>query len=94
MRSKFICLPLFSRRLAAAHVEFGILHAFFPINMTEACNLCDDEADSLRDSGTPAWTTSDPSCLYPVNQYLWLNNLHPTYPIHNATAASIVKTLG
>ncbi|KAK3210311.1 hypothetical protein GRF29_44g2321691 [Pseudopithomyces chartarum] len=43
--------------------------------------------------GAPTWYTKDPSCLYPVNEYLWLNNLHPTFPIHNATAASVVKTL-
>ncbi|KAF1977338.1 hypothetical protein BU23DRAFT_294399 [Bimuria novae-zelandiae CBS 107.79] len=45
------------------------------------------------ENGTPTWYSSDPSCLYPVNEYLWLNNLHPTFPIHNATAASVVKTL-
>lgn len=44
-------------------------------------------------SGTPAWDTKDASCDYAVNQYLWLNDLHPTYPVHNATAASIAKLL-
>lgn len=44
-------------------------------------------------SGTPNWYTKDPSCAYPVNEYLWLNNLHPTFPIHNATAAAIAKQL-
>ncbi|KAJ4993782.1 cellulose-binding gdsl lipase [Stagonosporopsis vannaccii] len=45
-------------------------------------------------NGTPTWTTKDPSCQYAVNEYLWLNDLHPTYPVHNATAASIAKFLG
>lgn len=45
-------------------------------------------------SGTPTWYTKDPSCQYAVNEYLWLNDLHPTFPMHNATAASIVKFLG
>ncbi|USP81464.1 carbohydrate esterase family 16 protein [Curvularia clavata] len=44
-------------------------------------------------NGTPTWYIKDPSCEYPVNEYLWLNELHPTFPINNATAASIVKML-
>ena len=47
-----------------------------------------------KSSGTPTWYTKDASCDYPVNEYLWLNDLHPTFPIHNATAASIAKLLG
>jgi len=46
-----------------------------------------------RISGTPTWYTKDASCDYPVNEYLWLNDLHPTFPVHNATAASIVELL-
>ncbi|KAI9698546.1 MAG: hypothetical protein M1820_007436 [Bogoriella megaspora] len=45
-------------------------------------------------NGTPAQNTFDPSCGVPVDQYFWLNTLHPTFPVHNATAAQIVKTLG
>ncbi|KAJ8118333.1 hypothetical protein OPT61_g664 [Boeremia exigua] len=45
-------------------------------------------------NGTPTWYTKDPSCQYAVNEYLWLNDLHPTFPVHNATAASIAKFLG
>ncbi|KAL5118841.1 hypothetical protein ACEQ8H_003163 [Pleosporales sp. CAS-2024a] len=45
------------------------------------------------ENGTPTWYTKDPSCDYPVNQYLWLNSLHPTFPLHNATAAAIVQML-
>ncbi|KAF1929926.1 carbohydrate esterase family 16 protein [Didymella exigua CBS 183.55] len=44
-------------------------------------------------NGTPTWYTKDPSCEYAVNEYLWLNSLHPTFPMHNATAASIAKFL-
>ncbi|KAI4954907.1 hypothetical protein J4E86_006217 [Alternaria arbusti] len=44
-------------------------------------------------NGTPDWYTKDASCEYPVNEYLWLNELHPTFPIHNATAASIAELL-
>ncbi|KAL6702900.1 hypothetical protein ACN47E_000801 [Coniothyrium glycines] len=44
-------------------------------------------------NGTPTWYTKDPSCAHAVNEYLWLNSLHPTFPAHNATAASIAKLL-
>lgn len=44
-------------------------------------------------SGTPQWDTKDPSCEYAVNEYLWLNELHPTYPMHNATAADLAEFL-
>ncbi|KAF1911125.1 hypothetical protein BDU57DRAFT_462341 [Ampelomyces quisqualis] len=44
-------------------------------------------------NGAPTWYTKDPTCQYAVNEYLWLNDLHPTFPVHNATAASIVKLL-
>ncbi|PSK53167.1 RNA polymerase II-associated protein 1 [Elsinoe australis] len=44
-------------------------------------------------NGTPEWTSSDPSCPYPVDKYLWLNTLHPTFRIHNATAQAIAQQL-
>ncbi|KAL8944494.1 MAG: hypothetical protein Q9216_000404 [Gyalolechia sp. 2 TL-2023] len=33
------------------------------------------------------------TCEYPVNEYLWLNGLHPTYPIHEAIAAQLAVAL-
>ncbi|OSS51073.1 hypothetical protein B5807_04688 [Epicoccum nigrum] len=45
-------------------------------------------------NGASTWYTKDPSCQYAVNEYLWLNELHPTFPMHNATAASVAKFLG
>ncbi|KAF2266135.1 hypothetical protein CC78DRAFT_531803 [Lojkania enalia] len=47
----------------------------------------------VYENGTPDWYTYDEQCGIPVNEYFWLNNLHPTFPIHNATAASIVDYL-
>jgi phospholipase/lecithinase/hemolysin len=44
-------------------------------------------------SGTPDWYTFDQKCAYPVNEYMWLNSLHPTFPTHNATAWDIVAFL-
>ncbi|KAL8856639.1 MAG: hypothetical protein Q9178_006795 [Gyalolechia marmorata] len=41
----------------------------------------------------PSMDYFDPSCQYPVNQYFWLNGLHPTYPIHEAMAAQVAIAL-
>ncbi len=45
-------------------------------------------------SGTPTMSYLEPSCGIPVDQYTWLNDLHPTYPIHNLIASRIVQQLG
>ncbi|PGH10117.1 hypothetical protein AJ80_07567 [Polytolypa hystricis UAMH7299] len=45
-------------------------------------------------NGTPSWYTLDPACGIPVNEYFWLNSLHPTFPVHNTTARAIAKQLG
>ncbi|KAL3427750.1 Thermolabile hemolysin 2 [Phlyctema vagabunda] len=44
-------------------------------------------------NGTPTPDTLDPSCSIPVNEYLWLNSLHPTYPIHDALAEVVASQL-
>ncbi|KAL8819835.1 MAG: hypothetical protein Q9223_001810 [Gallowayella weberi] len=41
----------------------------------------------------PSMNYSDPSCPYPVNEYFWLNGLHPTYPVHEALAAQVALAL-
>ncbi|KAL8687930.1 MAG: hypothetical protein Q9218_006033 [Villophora microphyllina] len=41
----------------------------------------------------PAMDYYDPGCQYRVNEYLWLNGLHPTYPIHEAMAAQVALAL-
>ncbi|KAI4241880.1 MAG: hypothetical protein L6R40_004279 [Gallowayella cf. fulva] len=41
----------------------------------------------------PSMDHSDSSCAYPVNQYFWLNGLHPTYPVHEAIAAQVALAL-
>ena len=30
-------------------------------------------------------------CAVPVNQYFWLNSLHPTYPMHDVVAEGVSK---
>lgn len=35
----------------------------------------------------------DPTCGIPVNEYFWLNSLHPTYPIHNVLAEKVSQLL-
>lgn len=44
-------------------------------------------------SGTPALDTLDPSCGIPVNQYFWLNSLHPTSPMHDVLAQKVAAQL-
>lgn len=34
-----------------------------------------------------------PECPHAVNQYLWLNDLHPTYPVHRLWARQIAEML-
>ena len=44
-------------------------------------------------SGTSEPDTLDESCGVPVNQYFWLNTLHPTYPVHDVVAEQVAKAL-
>ncbi|KAI1504803.1 hypothetical protein F5X99DRAFT_349600 [Biscogniauxia marginata] len=45
------------------------------------------------ENGTTDQDTLDPSCGVAVNEYFWLNNLHPTYPIHEVVALEIADAL-
>ncbi|KAI5838829.1 GDSL lipase/esterase [Morchella snyderi] len=44
-------------------------------------------------NGTPAQDTLYDECLIPVNEYFWLNSLHPTAPVHKVMAKELAKTL-
>ncbi|RAL63350.1 hypothetical protein DID88_003774 [Monilinia fructigena] len=45
------------------------------------------------ENGTSTPDYFDPSCYIPVNEYFWLNSLHPTYPIHDVLAQAVAKVL-
>jgi len=45
------------------------------------------------ENGTPAEDTYDSSCGVPVNEYFWLNSLHPTSPMHDALASEVARRL-
>lgn len=45
------------------------------------------------ENGTSSWYTEDPRCGPSVDEYFWLNSLHPTFRVHNATAAEIAGLL-
>ncbi|KAJ8070103.1 hypothetical protein OCU04_000498 [Sclerotinia nivalis] len=45
------------------------------------------------ENGTPTPNYTDPSCYIPVNEYFWLNSLHPTYPMHDVLAQGVAKVL-
>ena len=44
-------------------------------------------------SGTPEFDYFDPACGIPVQEYFWLNTLHPTYPMHNFMGSQIAQLL-
>ncbi|MCJ1360586.1 MAG: hypothetical protein MMC33_010594 [Icmadophila ericetorum] len=45
------------------------------------------------ENGTPAMNTFNTTCGVPVNEYFWLNTLHPTYPMQNVIAQQIALQL-
>ncbi|KAH6678458.1 hypothetical protein B0J14DRAFT_323102 [Halenospora varia] len=45
------------------------------------------------ENGTPAENTFTASCGVPVNQYFWLNSLHPTSPMHEVLAEGVALQL-
>ena len=45
------------------------------------------------ENGTESWYTLDPTCGVSVDKYFWLNSLHPTFRMMNATAKVIVEQL-
>jgi len=45
------------------------------------------------ENGTAAMDTFNASCGYPVNEYFWLNSLHPTYPMHDLLASKVAEEL-
>lgn len=47
----------------------------------------------LYSRGTSSMDTLLNKCQVPVDQYFWLNSLHPTFPVHNAMASEIAKML-
>lgn len=49
--------------------------------------------DNLLQSGTPTDDYFDPSCGVPVNQYFWLNSLHPRTPVHDVIAQVLSREL-
>ncbi|KAI9750501.1 MAG: hypothetical protein M4579_006451 [Chaenotheca gracillima] len=45
------------------------------------------------ENGTDEPDSFDPSCGVAVNEFFWLNTLHPTYPMQNVTAEQVSKLL-
>jgi hypothetical protein len=44
-------------------------------------------------STPPSLTKPASGCKHALSEYFWVNNLHPTYPVHNATAAELGRFL-
>lgn len=45
------------------------------------------------ENGTPSWYTFYQNCSLPVDEYFWLNTLHPTFRMMNVTAQEIAAEL-
>ncbi|KAK6396444.1 hypothetical protein LTR65_009528 [Meristemomyces frigidus] len=45
------------------------------------------------ENGTPSWYTFYQNCSLPVDEYFWLNVLHPTFRMMNVTAQEIAAQL-
>ncbi|KAF2091906.1 carbohydrate esterase family 16 protein [Saccharata proteae CBS 121410] len=45
------------------------------------------------ENGTPAIDTFYTECDIPVNEYFWLNSLHPTYPMQDVLASQVAELL-
>ena len=44
-------------------------------------------------NGTPELDTFNATCGIPVNQYFWLNSLHPTYPMQDVMAEQMAQAM-
>ena len=49
--------------------------------------------DLVIASGTPSPDTLYANCSVPVDEYFWLNSLHPTAPMHRLLAREVVEIL-
>lgn len=45
------------------------------------------------ENGTPTDDYYNSTCGIPVNEYFWLNTLHPTYPVHDVLAEGVTAQL-
>lgn len=62
-------------------------------SLTRAYEKKECGTDANRVSGTPEWDTYIESCGYAVDEFFWLNSLHPTYPIHDVVAEGVAALL-
>ncbi|KAI3558999.1 fungal cellulose binding domain-containing protein [Colletotrichum abscissum] len=70
----------------------GVLDNVAKFDATKGYKNTTGYCDAYKD-GTTAQDTLIDSCTYPVNEYFWLNTLHPTYPIHDAVAETVASAL-
>lgn len=67
----------------------------FPCSYPETCPyLNTTDYCFFYENGTTNWYSFNKECKIPVDEYFWLNTLHPTFRMHNATAKAIVAELG
>lgn len=66
-----------------------------PAVWPQTANLKDTNStcEAYETGDVPSMDYYNETCAYPVNEYFWLNGLHPTYPIHEALAARVGEAL-
>ncbi|CZR65563.1 uncharacterized protein PAC_15463 [Phialocephala subalpina] len=62
-------------------------------NTTAYCVAYEKAGIAQSNNGTPTETYFDASCGVPVNEYFWLNSLHPTYPMQDVLAQEVAAQL-
>ncbi|CAO1602009.1 hypothetical protein XANCAGTX0491_005645 [Xanthoria calcicola] len=66
-----------------------------PATFPQTANLKNTtgSCEAYKSNEVPSIDYRDPSCEYAVDEYFWLNELHPTYPVHEAHAAQLALAL-
>ena len=66
-----------------------------PTRYPQTANLKDTTGSckAYESKEVPSINFKDPSCDYAVDEYFWLNVMHPTYPAHEVHAAQVALAL-
>ncbi|KAL8673761.1 MAG: hypothetical protein Q9168_001822 [Polycauliona sp. 1 TL-2023] len=66
-----------------------------PSSFPQTANLKNTTGSCLvyESKEVPSIDYKDPDCEYAVDEYFWLNGLHPTYRVHEAHAAQVALAL-
>ncbi|KAL8291962.1 hypothetical protein RQP46_001428 [Phenoliferia psychrophenolica] len=92
-------LRRFSDKLQSTHPDANVLYFDANVAFGEILDNAKNEGfknwtqwcPSYNSATTP--TALDPNCTYPLNEFFWLNNYHPTWPVHYLLAKKLYSEL-